>query len=321
MATPTAYGAPAPMMEHPELASLKSILNLAKILALIVMILAVLGALLDVAAAVSFNSVWGFYPSGDFVGAGYLLISAVVLFLIWQRIPAIEAMVNNRQYSQAKNDLLIWMILGFVFTFIVGLVLLIGYIKFDTIIASGGAVPVSMVGGYAAPPAYGQPTAYAPQPGYGQPAPYGQAPAAAPAPAPGTAAPPAAAYQYQPAPSAPAAPPMAPAAAPGTTPCPRCGRPLTWIPQYSRWYCYSDQQYRLGTWATIARHSRPSAPLSALPTTRGVRADRPWRVPRGPPGGRSGSKGERAEGRRSGQSRDRGLRCCGAAAGAPAGGG
>lgn len=25
--------------------------------------------------------------------------------------------------------------------------------------------------------------------------------------------------------------------------CPTCNRPLTWIPQYQRWYCYNDQKY------------------------------------------------------------------------------
>jgi sporulation protein YlmC with PRC-barrel domain len=25
--------------------------------------------------------------------------------------------------------------------------------------------------------------------------------------------------------------------------CPICGQPLTWIPQYKRWYCYKDQKY------------------------------------------------------------------------------
>ena len=25
--------------------------------------------------------------------------------------------------------------------------------------------------------------------------------------------------------------------------CPTCGRPLTWIPQYQRWYCYNDKKY------------------------------------------------------------------------------
>ena len=25
--------------------------------------------------------------------------------------------------------------------------------------------------------------------------------------------------------------------------CPTCGKPLTWIPQYKRWYCYKDKKY------------------------------------------------------------------------------
>jgi len=26
-------------------------------------------------------------------------------------------------------------------------------------------------------------------------------------------------------------------------PCPTCNQPLTWIPQYKRWYCYNDKKY------------------------------------------------------------------------------
>lgn len=25
--------------------------------------------------------------------------------------------------------------------------------------------------------------------------------------------------------------------------CPICNKPLTWIPQYQRWYCYTDKKY------------------------------------------------------------------------------
>ncbi len=25
--------------------------------------------------------------------------------------------------------------------------------------------------------------------------------------------------------------------------CPTCSRPLTWIPQYQRWYCYNEKKY------------------------------------------------------------------------------
>ena len=35
-------------------------------------------------------------------------------------------------------------------------------------------------------------------------------------------------------------------------PCPRCGRELTYIPQYRRWYCYSCQRYAPGAKARFA---------------------------------------------------------------------
>lgn len=53
-------------------------------------------------------------------------------------------------------------------------------------------------------------------------------------------------YQY-PAPVAPTAPPGTAPAAPGAyTPpaCPVCGSPLTWVAQYSRWYCTRCMAYR-----------------------------------------------------------------------------
>ncbi len=38
--------------------------------------------------------------------------------------------------------------------------------------------------------------------------------------------------------------PVQPAQQQSTQPlCPTCGRPLTWIPQYQRWYCYNDKKY------------------------------------------------------------------------------
>ncbi|MGQ0796401.1 MAG: hypothetical protein ACT4OI_00840 [Methanobacteriota archaeon] len=42
-----------------------------------------------------------------------------------------------------------------------------------------------------------------------------------------------------------AAPGMYPyAAPPPAVPCPVCGQPLTWVPQYGRWWCGTCQQYR-----------------------------------------------------------------------------
>ena len=51
-----------------------------------------------------------------------------------------------------------------------------------------------------------------------------------------------------PAPAAPAMapaapPPVAPAPVPAAPVCPKCGKPTTYIAQYSRYYCYTDAQY------------------------------------------------------------------------------
>jgi sporulation protein YlmC with PRC-barrel domain len=37
--------------------------------------------------------------------------------------------------------------------------------------------------------------------------------------------------------------PMAQASPSQTPVCPTCGQPLTYIPQYQRWYCYKDNKY------------------------------------------------------------------------------
>jgi sporulation protein YlmC with PRC-barrel domain/ribosomal protein L34E len=36
---------------------------------------------------------------------------------------------------------------------------------------------------------------------------------------------------------------QAPTKQSSTPVCPTCNKPLTWIPQYSRWYCYNDKKY------------------------------------------------------------------------------
>ena len=69
---------------------------------------------------------------------------------------------------------------------------------------------------YAAPPVYGAPPAYPAPSAYG--------------------APPSAGYGY--------AAPVAPAPAPPMVPnCAKCGQPTTYIAQYQRYYCYTDQLY------------------------------------------------------------------------------
>ena len=45
------------------------------------------------------------------------------------------------------------------------------------------------------------------------------------------------------APAGMAAPPPPPAAAPAAPNCPKCGNPTTYVAQYGRYYCYTDNLY------------------------------------------------------------------------------
>lgn len=217
--------------EPPEAQSIKSMLHIARILAIIFGIILLLAGLAYTAAVLYYISlcnslglgVVSYYCGGAEIGflifPILLIIWGVVDFLIYMNLKSIEGMVNSRQYEQAKGKTLIWMILGFILGgILLGIILLIAYIKFDPLINSqrammGGQPPQ---GGY--PPQGGQPTYAAPppQPGYGAPPPQ-----AAPAPM--------------------AAPP--PAGAPSVPFCPTCGKPGTYVAQYGRYYCYDDKVY------------------------------------------------------------------------------
>ena len=50
-------------------------------------------------------------------------------------------------------------------------------------------------------------------------------------------------YAYTPGGYPPSQPPVA-QTAPVPAPCPVCGRPMMWYPQYQRWYCPTCAQYR-----------------------------------------------------------------------------
>jgi hypothetical protein len=211
--------------EPPEAQSIKSMLHIARILALIFGIILLIGGIAYIAWILYLSSVCATYVGFDpYCGAAvaaalipaiYLAVAGVFIFLVWTQMKSIEAKVNARQYEAAKGQTLIWMILGFIFGIILGVLLLIAYIKFDPLInaqrAQMGGQPPQM--GY--PPQGGQPM-YAPSPPAGAPPPQ-----AAPAPM--------------------AAP--APAAAPAVPFCPTCGQPGTYVPQYGRYYCYNDKQY------------------------------------------------------------------------------
>jgi hypothetical protein len=195
MSAPMAYPVPPPAMQEPaEAQSIKSILKVVRILAIIFGVLALIAGIAFVVLI----------PFGVLVGGVWLILGGIVALVVYLQMKSIEEKVNARQYEAAKSQTLIWMILGFLFGLLLGIILLIAFLKFDPLInwqrnqMAGGMPPP----GYAAP--------YAPPP-------------AAPAPAP---------------------PPVpAPAAAPSAPFCAKCGKPTTWIAQYGRYYCYTDNLY------------------------------------------------------------------------------
>ncbi|MCI4363924.1 MAG: hypothetical protein L3K13_06455 [Thermoplasmata archaeon] len=147
------------------------------------------------------------------------VIAFVWMFLIWSLC---YRPVSRGQYAEARGPTLIFAILAFLtLSIITAILLLIAWIKL------GDAVNESRMSGAGGPYASGMV-----QP-YGAPPP----PYPAPAPSPFVAAPAPSAPVYAPPPQAPVpAAPMAPN-------CPRCGKPAMWIPQYQRYYCYTDAQY------------------------------------------------------------------------------
>jgi len=171
--------------EPPEAQSIKSMLHIARIFAIIFGILFFLGGLAYVAWIAYLASVCSTFVGIDAYCGGFLIGYLIfpLFILIWGifdvilyiKMKSIEAMVNARQYQQAKSATLIWMILGFILGgIIIGVLLLIAYIKFDPLInaargqgAQGqwgqpgqmGAPPQQAQWGAPAPATWGQPTA------------------------------------------------------------------------------------------------------------------------------------------------------------------
>jgi len=216
MAAPAAYPMP-PMMnaEPPEVQSIKSMLHLARILAIIFGILILLGGIAYAAWVAYLSTICSTYVGVDpycggavlaaLIPAIWLVIGGVIAILVYMQMKSIESLVNQHQFEQAKSKTLIWMIIGFIFGILLGIILLIAYIKFDPVInwqrQQQAGAPAGYAPQYAAPPTY--------------------------------AAPP---------PAAPPPPPAAPAA-PATPLCAKCGKPTTYITQYGRYYCYTDNLY------------------------------------------------------------------------------
>ena len=207
--------------EPPEAQSIRSMLRIARILAIIFGVLNLIAGIAYIALIAYYVSVCSSFTGIDpYCGAAWvgaigvaiwLLIGGAVSIIVYLQMKSIEAKVNNHQYEEAKTQTLIWMVLGFIFGIILGIVLLIAFIKFDPLIT---AQRNQAMGGGQMPPPGAPPMYAAPQP---MVAPMAPPPAAAPPP-----------------------PPTGAQAAPF---CGTCGKPTTYIPQYGRYYCYDCKQY------------------------------------------------------------------------------
>ncbi len=172
MSYPPSYTGPS-SPEPAEVDSVRSMLHIARILAVLFGILILLAgiayAALVAATAATCSAALGAAPCAP---VGILLVFPILLivwgavnFLIYIEARAIEDLVNQREYEQAKSKTLVWMIVGFIFAGIVlGIVLLIAYIKFDPLVNRQRSA-------YASPPAaYGiPPPAPPPPPGIASP--------------------------------------------------------------------------------------------------------------------------------------------------------
>ncbi len=109
------YVAPLP----PEAESIKSLVKITGLIALIFGII---------------NILWGIPGLLVIVGIAGIIIGIVDL-LIWSNCKKINELVDQRKFKEAKDKTLIWMIIGFIFGGLIpGILLLIAYLKFDSVI-------------------------------------------------------------------------------------------------------------------------------------------------------------------------------------------
>ena len=135
MASSNSGTTPAVPAEDP---TIRSLFDLARPLALV---LALVAGVLFLLSAVLFvvRTAFGVFSSP--FGAVYWLITAIVNYLIWKELPALQSLAAQRQYSALKERMLLWAILGVIFFLIEGVLLLLVYLKIETV--SSGSVPVA----------------------------------------------------------------------------------------------------------------------------------------------------------------------------------
>ncbi len=158
---------PTGAMEPPEAQTIRSMLHIVRLLCIIFGILWFLGGIVyALAAYAAYTSCTAFAGNLCAGSVGYVLIFPILIIIwgvvdviIYLQMREIEGMVNQHNYDGAKSKTMIWMILGFVIGgIIIGILLLIAYLKFDPLIAwkrnqMGGAPGFAPTPGFAPPPA------------------------------------------------------------------------------------------------------------------------------------------------------------------------
>jgi hypothetical protein len=205
------YGTPGAQNYVPPSASTaKTLILVGLILQLIFSLLFLIG----LGALAFFTAAVGIFP---IIAVFYIAVGVlgfVWLILVWLLC---YKPVSEGRYEAAKTPTLIFAILSIITLagLLPGILYLIGYIKLGDAIREQQMPPPGYPGG---------------APMMSPNMPYGGQP-------------------MQPTmpqqPMQPMAPPPAVAApmAPAAVMCPKCGKPATFIPQYNRYYCYTDQMY------------------------------------------------------------------------------
>lgn len=74
----------------------------------------------------------------------FFILSGIIDILIYSNCNDIIRLVETGDYRRAKEKTLIWMIIGFIFTWIiVGILLLVAYIKYDDLIRRYQSQPMT----------------------------------------------------------------------------------------------------------------------------------------------------------------------------------
>lgn len=108
----------------PEAETIKSLLNVSGILALI------------------FGILWIVVGIFIFIFGAFLIIFGIVDIVLSINVKSITVLVDQRKYKEAKDKTLVWMIVGFIFGgIIIGILLLIAYLKYDELIRREGSAP------------------------------------------------------------------------------------------------------------------------------------------------------------------------------------